>query len=372
MLELNTTDAAPVLDKETYVTGTYRLGDSVSKPMRIKGRGNSTWGRPKKPYRLKLDTKASLLGMPEEKDWVLLANHIDRSYLRNWAAFRFAEQTSLPWTPRSQFVDVTLNGVDLGNYQLSEQVEQSQQRVSLPDDGLLLEIDTRFQENGENGFFTAHQVPIAYKDPDNLPAQTEADLIQAVADFEDALYGANFTDPDIGYRAHVEDLDSFVDWYLVNELFKNLDSPFYSSVFLTWNPGVGFSMGPVWDFDLSSGNTFSSYCCVSPLGWWLRGDLSVPRPLHSEHWFIRLLEDPAFSQRVSTRWSELRPAATQLIADLAVQAETMNQSIDFDWFLWQAIPNPPRAIIADTPVGEISHLTTWLSQRSAWLDSPLL
>ncbi|HNO39972.1 MAG TPA: CotH kinase family protein, partial [Marmoricola sp.] len=184
LLELSTVNEQPVVDKVNYVPGEIRVAGTHRVSMRIKGRGNSTWTRPKKPYRLKLDSSTGLLNMPADRDWVLLANYLDRSYLRNWAALKLASQSRLKWTPRSEFVEVTLNGVDLGNYLLTEQVEQGPHKLALPAGSLLLEIDQRFQEQGEPGFVSSHQVPITYKDPDELSPQMEQDLEEAVAGLE--------------------------------------------------------------------------------------------------------------------------------------------------------------------------------------------
>jgi hypothetical protein len=368
LLELSTVNEQPVVDKVNYVPGEIRVAGTHRVSMRIKGRGNSTWTRPKKPYRLKLDSSTGLLNMPADRDWVLLANYLDRSYLRNWAALKLASQSRLKWTPRSEFVEVTLNGVDLGNYLLTEQVEQGPHKLALPAGSLLLEIDQRFQEQGEPGFVSSHQVPITYKDPDELSPQMEQDLEEAVADFESALWGPDFADPVVGYSAHIADLDTFADWYLVNEFFKNLDSPFYSSVYFTWQPGSGFSMGPVWDFDLSSGNTFSSYCCVDPTGWWLRGDPSIQRPLHSQHWFVRMLQDPAFQALVRSRWQQMRPFVTELLANVEQQISLIGTSTMLDWSTWQVSPVPPRPVIATTPSGEAAHFLSWLHSRATWMD----
>lgn len=78
--------------------------------MRIRGRGNATFGYPKKPYKIKLDEKSEILGMPSDKEWVLLANYCDKSLLRTSIAFKLSELMSMPWTPRTEFVELFLNG----------------------------------------------------------------------------------------------------------------------------------------------------------------------------------------------------------------------------------------------------------------------
>ena len=145
--------AGAVIDREDYVAGTVTL-DGVTRVTEVRGRGNSTWGWAKKPYKLKLEEDAALVGSREYDEWVLLAGYGDRSALRTAAAFAIAAQTRLQWTPRFRFVEVVLNGQSQGLYLLTEQVEEGKGRVDLPDDGYLLEINQRYLRDDEPGFRT--------------------------------------------------------------------------------------------------------------------------------------------------------------------------------------------------------------------------
>src|SRR5690606_4215333 len=100
----------------------------------VKGRGNSTWGMPKKPYRIKLDEKAPLLEMPTDKSWTLLANYGDQSLLRNDVAFEVSRRLELEYTPRQRFVELFLNGEYMGNYTLTEHVKESEDRIPIDED----------------------------------------------------------------------------------------------------------------------------------------------------------------------------------------------------------------------------------------------
>lgn len=374
-IHLSTANAAPVADRVTYLPGTLSIDDGPALPMQIRGRGNGTWKWPKKPYRIKLDAKSPLLGMPTEKDWVLLANFTDRSLLRTSAAFGIAEATSLAWTPKARFVDVSLNGVDIGNYQLVESVEATATKVPLVPGGLLLEVDHYYPINTDPGFTTAHGTPIAYKDPDDPTVEEQAQVQASVAAFEAALYGDEFTDPVNGYTPYV-DLDSFADWYLVNEVMKNVDGDFFSSAFVSWDPAGKFTMGPVWDFDLSIGyvSAASPGCCASSSDWWLRGGDSTGRPpLHSTHWLTRMTADPTFLALVQQRWHDVvRPAVTARLAALPAEAAALVASAALDWTTWRDGFTPaPGTEHAISQPGETDYLVTWLTDRVAWIDSQL-
>jgi hypothetical protein len=283
---ITTQGGAPITDTETYVPGSLAISSDLSGAnvlysgtMQIKGRGHSTWWMPKKPYRIKLDAAASLLGMPSEKDWNLLANYCDKTLLRNAVAFELSRRLGMPWTPRWAFVEVFLNGRYDGTYQLTEKIEAGPDRVNITrmkaadtsgdalTGGYLMEIDERL--DGAVWFYTPRAVPIVIQDPDPAVAE-QADYIRTyVGQAEDALYSSAFTDPDLGWPAYF-DAGTFIDWFIVNETTASVDAIFFSSCWLykhRMDPLL--RMGPVWDFDISMGNVNYS-TAVNPAGWWVR------------------------------------------------------------------------------------------------------
>jgi hypothetical protein len=353
------TNGAPIVDKVTYVPGTATIG-GTSYDLGIRGRGNSTWEWEKKPYRLKLAAAAPLLGMPADRDWALLANWADRSAIRNHLALTFArQQTSLDWTSRSTFVDVVLNGVPQGLYQLVEHVKLAPQRVDLPPEGLLLEVDHKAEASGDPYFTTAHDLPIAYKDPSN-PSEAQKTAVQAdVAQLETALYG----DGPANEWHSLIDMGSFVDWYLLHEFLKNHDSNFNSSVFITWDPtatdGV-FKMGPAWDFDLSVGTGYGWN--MPPTGWHTASNKS---------WFVEMRKDPVFEAALKERWAQLKPAFAALGTSVPAIVSALGDSPDVDWTIWHE--NAPEYDIThgDTYDEETAHVQAFLADRWAWMDVAL-
>ena len=358
-LVVATDGGAPILNRDDYVTGTLTL-DGVTHPLEIKGRGNSTWNFPKKPYKVKLGEDAALVGTTPQEDWVLLANAADRSALRTHTAFAVADRTRLGWTPQSRFVELVLNGTSQGMYQLTEQVEVKPGRVDIGDDAYLLEINERFVRDGDRGFRTVRRrTPIVFKDPDDPERGDVIRVRRHVQAFEKVLYGKRFTDPKRGYRPYV-DLGSFIDWYLVEELFRNQDSNFFSSVYVSWTPGGKLEMGPVWDFDLSGGTAFRR--AVPPRGWHTR---------LGTHWIARMLKDPDFAARVKARWTTLRPRVERLVSQLPAAATPLRTTAEADWAQWHAgtelVLGSKHAESFD---GEVEFLRDWLTQRIAWMSQP--
>ena len=366
VVRIETAGRAPILSKEQYVAGTLALDPNgsgypaVTGAAEVRVRGNSTALPDKKPYKIKLGTKASLLGMPTEKDWVLLANWFDRSNLRTHAAFELGRSTDLAWSPRDRFVEVVVNGDYRGVYLLTEQVEVSAQRVGITEmgdadvsgealtGGYLLEVDQRLEQNQEPGFRSAAGVPIVVKDPEPA-APEQMDYVRAlVADLEQRLYSPDFADPATGYRA-VLDTSSLIDWYLVEETMRNQEA-WFSSTFMTKDRGGRLQMGPLWDFDLSSGSPTSVEQGTE--GW--RARIANP-------WSARLFEDPTLVAEVRARWAQLEPAFRQVAASLSTTGAAIAPATASDRARW----GDSIAPAADSP----AFLRSWLEQRIDWLDA---
>ena len=250
---INTKDAAPVASKDTWLKGTEiyitNAGEhnSLYSESQIKGRGNTTWGYHKKPYAIKLDSKEQVLGMPKHKRWVLLANYLDKTCIRNSIAFEISKRSSgIDWTPRGYHVDVVLNGVFMGNYYLCEQIKADENRVNLPDGGYLLEIDKNYDE--VNKFYSPYyERPFMVKEPDEdelTPAAFEY-IKNHVTEVEYALKNHSSEEDYLKYI----DLDSFIDYWFVYELTATGEPTHPKSVYM-WTDAEGkFHAGPVWDFD---------------------------------------------------------------------------------------------------------------------------
>lgn len=301
------TSKVDYVKKSTFVIGNTEKGKydlTVSGAMNIKGRGNTTWGYPKKPYAIKFDKKQSILGMPKDKSWVLLANWADRTLIRNAVSFEVARRAKhLKWTPRGQFVDVVLNGEFLGNYYLCEKIKVSSDRVDITeidntervvtegDDltgGYLLEFDSYYDEVYK--FRTSHKdLPVNLKSPDEDVPNEQIDYIKGYIDnIESILYSADFAQNTRGYEQLI-DVDSYVDWWIVNELVGNNEPNGPKSSYMHKDRLGKLVAGPVWDFDWGTFRPFGSVFLL---------DKAI--------WYDALFSDPVFVAKVKARWNELK------------------------------------------------------------------
>jgi len=373
------TTASPVVNRENYIAGSVTINPNVdydqpikTMDIQIRGRGNSTWMHPKKPYKMKLSSKASIFGLPAAKNWVLLANYSDKTLMRNYLAYNLSQQLNGDFTPHGIFVEVVMNGEYMGNYMLSESVEINKGRVDIkelkPGDtgpaeitgGYLVELDQRL--DGDHYFRTGGNLPFVIKEPEDITPLQSDYIHNYFQETENVILGPDFANPTTGYAKYIN-TDSFISWFLVNELFKNQDAANFSSMYYYKDRGGKLGMGPAWDFDLGAGNVDYSDA-TRPEGWWVKDGL----------WFHRLFEDPAFKAKVRTRWTEMKstqiPALYKSITDtqnyLSISAaQNFNKWPILNQYVW---PNP---VVLGTYPKEVEQLNRWFVQRVAWLDTNL-
>jgi len=367
----------------------------------IEIRGSSSQSFPKKSYGFEswdaqgnsIDT--SFLGMPSESDWILNANYSDKSFLRNVMAYQVWQNMGHYGT-RYQFVEVILNGQYKGIYIFSEKIKRDKNRLNIAklsttqnsgDDvtgGYIFKIDKQtgsggsgwnssylpsVSSNGQKIFFQYE-----YPKEDDITTQQKIYMQGNVYTFETALKSATFADQQNGFRKHAAE-NTFIDYFLVNELSKNVDG-YRISTFMNKerdSKGGKIRMGPVWDYDIAWHN--ADYC---------EGDLytgwAYQFPCFDDYWQVpfwwsRLLEDPMYVNNLACRWQNLRLTTLSnawfdnYIDSISGQLMEAQQRNFTQWpilgtYVW---PNPRP--YATTYSGEVSNLKTWMHNRLSWLDS---
>lgn len=298
--------------------------------LKIKGHGNTTWtSYPKKPYSLKLKHKADFIGTGKTTRWILLANWMDRTHLRNDVAFEAARLTSLEWAPSGTFVHLHLNGVYLGLYWLGERIHVEGSNF-LAD--YLYSLDT--SDLQEQDFLTWYgrrrgaaqdgDIPVELKYPDRDDF-TEWEFNQILKSAESTFHTVetNIHKPDAW--ASAIDTDSFCDWFLVNELCFNNEPLYPKSTFMYYKNNKMYA-GPVWDFDWGS------------FTWNELGGNHLDLNLKASVYFYQLYPQPAFRKRLKERWRTLKPQFEKL-TDYIDQRAALIREAD-DYWMWPCYPNP--------------------------------
>ena len=371
IVEINTIDNQNVDSKETYLKAGLRIHEYknntfkiISDSTEIKGRGNSTWEFPKKPFRLKFFKTQSIEGIPSSRHWALLANFEDKSLTRTTLASDLGTYLGIKYVPRSIPVELVLNGEHLGSYQLIEVVKIDPNRINITTvntkdnittGGAIFEINRRFDE--QYNFYTNNGVPISIKEPDDLNAKTPAIAAQhlnyltgLLNKAEDALYSVNFTDTSIGYTKFFN-VASVVDWYLTVEILKNFDIGDYSVFkYIDTKNNNKITYGPIWDFDLSSGNR------EGPIGFKAKVENA---------WLRRFFEDPNFEKLVKEKWLEKRAAVlSSMTFSINQNSRKIMSSALADQLIWEFATRANDKSFKD----DIWFLKNWLKERIEWLD----
>lgn len=271
VLSVWTDDGKEIRSKDVYSTCRVSVSNAEetycfeNKVAGIRGRGNSTWEMPKKPYKLKFDSKISLFGNGKAKTWTLIANYADYSMIRNYLAYAIADALDdLKYTTSTQFVDLYLDDQYQGAYLVCEQVEVGDKRVKIAEDvddlntGYLLEMDYRAPSEGKRGtdWFYSEKIPFAVKSPEieEEGPYTQEEFTAYIKNYMDTLF-SELASNDYGRATQYIDVNTFADAYIVYELFKNKDVGFSSFYVYKQKDDNRLHCGPIWDFDLSAGNS---------------------------------------------------------------------------------------------------------------------
>lgn len=370
-------------------------GNAYDGQISIEIRGESSaWYSLKKSYSLETQTdlgennNVSLLGLPQENDWVLYGPYLDKSLIRNVISYRVFEEMG-NYAPRTRFVEVMLNNDYQGVYILTEKIKRDKNRVDmaklLPGDisgdeltgGYLLRIDKLSGMTSEEywdspiipPFAEYQQVTYQYYDPkpEELNEEQRSYIRMHMQEFESALIHRDFKDPDRGYRAYL-DIPSFVDMMILNELSKEVDAYLFSHYLYKQKDSDGGKLvnGPPWDYNLAFGNNDYYEDVHLTYNWLYDQDNRV-------YWWAKVMEDSWFRNALRCRWDELHAtvlSSEHLHGIIDSTLMVMGESIDNNFDRWPILGTYvwPNSFVGDTYSEEEWFLRNWIDERLEWLD----
>ncbi len=365
---------------------------------------------PKKSYGLETrdenneDLDVSLLGFPEEEDWVLHGPYSDKSLMRNVLIYNLAREMDR-YASRVRFVELEINGTFEGTYVFMEKLKRDDGRIDinkLKDDensgedltgGYILKIDKTAGNNlgegynDQNSFTSAYSPPDAnsgqeiyflYEEPDaeDITPEQKTYISTYISQFEDALASDDFTDENIGYTAYI-DVPSFIDFFLLNELANNVDA-FRLSTFMHKDKNEKLKMGPIWDFNLGFGN--ADYCGGGATNVWsYKFNQRCPQDFWQvPFWWDRLLQDPSFVALLKERWNTLRGSIfseASLDAQITANTSLLEKAgaLDSNFGRWPSLGTYiwPNNFVGQTYNEEIAYLQNWITNRVSWMDEAI-
>jgi hypothetical protein len=395
VMVINTVDATPIVDKVNYITCGISVLNADEEycfyetSASIKGRGNATWNDPKKPYKLKFDSKIDLFGNGAAKKWVLLNNYNDNSLIRNYLAYTVGGQLEgiTDSTTKVQLIEVYLNGEYEGVYALCEQNEVGETRVNISDDiknsdgnrlldtGYLIEMDFRAPQEGIDGYdyFTLSDLDYGDKkfvtwafngkkyftlkspEVEGIEASgfTVEDYVNFIKDYTNQCLSAISS----GTYAEVCDLidvNSFADSYVVNELFKSIDVGI-TSFWLYKKEGSKLYSGPIWDYDNCCGNTINvNYPSVEKTDYLYAKETNI--------WYYYLLQFDEFQELVAARLAQYSSAISETIESSVNYVLANSNSFLRNFERWDTLDTK-------TWQKEVTTLKEWLDESLEYLLS---
>lgn len=386
VISITTENQQAIVEKDTKIPGTFSLEykgnmehpNIESASMTIKGRGHSTWELQKKPYKIKFDEKQSLFGLTAAKEWVLLANHADKSLVRNKLAMDIGTILNhVAFSPHAYNVDVMINGEYMGVYTLLEQIEVKEGRVPGETDGVevdtdyLLEIGGEAEETsfGTNMFHSLLCFYVEIKNPDSdvLTEEQYEYVGNYLVTVDSAVKSLD------GYEQYL-DVPSVIDWFLLNELSYNIDGTFRRSTYLLKEKGGKMRIATYWDYDYAFGNFWRD---VEPYDEWIchGNEMTVEDEYIRENWMTYLLQDPAFCSQLKTRWNEVKDEIYHTaMATIEDAQRNVSPSAERNFARWTGVlgkkiqyENSNCAYIS-TYEGQLEYLRAFVNKRYEWMD----
>ena len=437
---INTEGGKEIKDKVNYITSEFKIQGNetfnsstttlYNGGIGIRGRGNTTWTNPKKPYKIKLDTKTDLFGFGNNKHWVLLANYTDESHMRNMLSYNLSGVMGMPYM-ESTSVSLVLNGVYKGTYQFCEQVRIAESRVDIHDwenyagdvakaiykveqdngmtkderdalevwmaesdlnwinsgvvtykgisytisdyiddmpeatGGVILELDSYWDEVSK--FKSSKDQPLQYKKPEFI--NTNTTFMTYVKNYIDAFessisaydYTAMYDGEEKSY-SQLFDMDSLVQFWLVNELFMNVDAMKKSTYMYKDIDGL-FYMGPIWDMDWSSDSLVSYGQGSGSYTEWQTKKFSDSA--QANQWYKLIIKDPYFAVQAYEAYHAYRENMLEMIETDGIMdtcQALIQESANANASLWYG--GGERAFNT-----QVARLKTFLKNRINWLDS---
>ncbi len=362
-------------DGEITLVSPTNTGNIINSSIAIRARGNGSLLHEKKSYKLKFDEEVVLIENKTQpaKDWVLLANYVDLSLMRNYYILESARAfDSFIFVPEAMFVEVIFNDVYQGVYLLCESIELNDARIDISDkysgveNGFLLERD--FEPTGElyQDYFYVNDVPYNIKsDVHSLQQVKYAEEI--ITTVENTIYSQNQS-----WIEGVIDVDSCIDMYLINEFSKNIDVGWGSFYMYLYPDDNKLYFGPPWDFDLSLGNVLLDEGSAE----WLYVGNETYELIQGHHWYQELMKQEWFQLKVKERWNEVKHIFLNTIEEI----ETINAQYEEYFIKEQELwPYEERLSVHEMKPDALSELTTqnqqfnylveWINQRYSWLDN---
>jgi len=368
---IETDDLVDVVDRENKIRAKFQIfGEEKEETdvyaLTIVGRGNSSWNlMPKKGYKIEFEHKQTLLGMPKNRDWVLISNYADKTLMKNYLMYNLAASINSYYSPRCRFVELYLNQEYLGTYLLVETIKSGKNRIdfSHSENAYIIEVDANLRSGEQNvvsNVIDENGKKFKIHEPHDIKDDAVEIISNHIQQFETFLVGL-----EPGKKNQLDswiDVDEMIRHMWIQEFSKNPDANFYTSVYFSWVKGGVIKMGPVWDFDISFGGHYvESLRTVSD--WRSVG-----------YWYKYLLDDSEFALQRKQYWLDNRHIFESVLdsADVAYAMLENTAANNFKrWDILESTENKFHKNSYRSYSEAVEDLKAWIRARLAWIDDNL-
>ncbi|MBR3520629.1 MAG: CotH kinase family protein [Paludibacteraceae bacterium] len=318
----------------------------------IKGRGKHFKESLKNAYNLKFDEKVSILGLTSAKRWVLLSNAYDKTMIRSSVAFDIAASDlfSFKWTPKSQPVELILDGKYMGSYTLVEQIRVCEGRVS---EGQIFSAENSYGKDDDAFQLKQSGMTFIMRDPETGVSGTKLMRTEKLLEEMESSMMSGKSD----YTKSL-DLQSFADWFVFNEILRN-EEAISSDAYMVFSPDNILSMGPIWDMSKTMGGEY--------------GDEYKNSILSETPWFSQLLKNSDFKKLVSAKVDQVVKNKKTIEAIIKERADAIKYSVAGNEMVWNSLgaQNFDYETVSEQYTLEVSKLSNWLDDRLTWIEENL-
>ena len=389
------------------VSGANNINDTIFEyngKVGIEIRGNSSATFPKKSYSVETRNKdttnlnVKLLGLGKENDWVFHGPYPDKSLMRNVLAYNLGNRTG-KWSPKTRFFELYMNGTYSGVYVLVEKIKIDKNRLNLTKisatdtigdaltGGYIMKLDRpeTTDVDGKDYWISPYLAPTTYKqkeyflhaDPDgeDLKPVQHNYIKNFITNFENVLNSTAYTNPTKGYYPLI-DMNSFVDYYIINELSRNLDGYRISTFMYKDRDSKGgkLTMGPFWDYDIAFGDA-NFFSAGNTSGWVVDG-MGDGDQYAMPFWWQKFRLDPVFNSHLKRRWNEHKTSfinTTYLNNLIDSCANVLHTAQKHNFLTWNILNTYvwPNNYVGGTYENELIYLKNWLKDRITWMDGQI-
>ena len=369
---IETENNKPIADRETEIPAKLQVWgagapESEVMELTIRGRGNTSWtDMPKKSYKIEFINKQSMLGMPKDRDWALIANYADKTLMKNYLAYHLSAELGAYYAPRCEFVELYLNKEYLGVYLLTETIKTGKKRIVTSENNttFIVEFDEKYRSD-DNVFFSdilsstkQKKKPFTIHEPKKISANALDTIQEHIHAFEKFLLTIkNNQSNDISSWL---DINEFTKHYWIQEFSKNPDGNFFTSVYFSWEPNSVIKMGPVWDFDLAYGG-FDYEEANSPKNWYTR----------NTYWHSFLFKDSLLKNHSDVFWTKNHKTFQSTLNSIDSIATLLHDAAHNNFKRWNILTSTtnhwhPKAFSSYDEA--IADLKKWIVNRIEWID----